>query len=73
MNCSSYSSESCGNELLVSCKNNDSCGAGVCSRLSVVDMLSNVKQPTKKKSFNGVEVRLKVGYKEFYNNSKEVP
>ena len=60
----------CGNELPRGCKNNGNCSSGGCNKLSVFDWLSNIQEPNKEKSFNGVEVRFKGSRKEFYNNQK---
>ena len=54
------------------CRNNGTCGADGCNKLTVFDWLSNMTLPGNEKPFNGVEVRFKNGRKLFYRNSESL-
>ncbi len=51
------------------CKNNGTCGADGCNKLTVFDWLSDISLPNSATPFNVVEVRFKNGRKQFYRNS----
>jgi cell fate regulator YaaT (PSP1 superfamily) len=54
------------------CRNNGTCGADGCNKLTVFDWLSNMALPGNEKPFNGVEVRFKNGRKLFYQNTSSL-
>jgi cell fate regulator YaaT (PSP1 superfamily) len=54
------------------CKNNGTCGADGCNKLTVFDWLSNMALPGDQKPFIGVEIRFKNGRKHFYKNSEKL-
>ena len=65
MGCTSCSSN---NGLPKGCKNNGSCGASGCNKLSVFDWLSDMDMPANHTPFDWFEVRFKNGRKDFYKN-----
>ncbi len=54
------------------CRNNGTCGADGCNKLTVFDWLSNMSLPGDQEPFNGMEVRFKNGRKHFYKNSEKL-
>jgi cell fate regulator YaaT (PSP1 superfamily) len=54
------------------CRNNGTCGADGCNKLTVFDWLSNMTLPGNEKPFIGVEVRYKNGRKLFFQNSESL-
>jgi len=54
------------------CRNNGTCGADGCNKLTVFDWLSNMSLPGDQEPFNGLEVRFKNGRKHFYKNSEKL-
>ena len=70
MGCTSCSSGADGQPK--GCKNNGTCGADGCNKLTVFDWLSNMSLPGDQKPFIGVEVRFKNGRKHFYKNSENL-
>ncbi len=50
------------------CKNNGTCGADGCNKLTVFDWLSDISLPNAENAFNAVEVRFKNGRKLYFKN-----
>lgn len=65
-NCSSSGSSPKG------CKNNGTCGANSCNKLTVFDWLGNMGLPSGEKPFEYVEIRFKNGRKEFFKNPENL-
>jgi cell fate regulator YaaT (PSP1 superfamily) len=55
------------------CKNNGTCGADGCNKLTVFDWLADISLPSSETPFNVVEVRFKNGRKHFYKNEGTIP
>ena len=64
MGCTSCTSGK--NGLPKGCKNNGTCGADSCNKLTVFNWLSNMSLPNGQKPFDCVEVRFKNSRKHFY-------
>lgn len=54
------------------CKNNGTCAADGCNKLTVFDWLSNMSLPNGDKPFNCVEVRFKNGRKHYFKNPEKL-
>ncbi len=54
------------------CKNNGTCGTDSCNKLTVFDWLSNMSLPNGEQPFNWVEVRFKIGRKNYYRNTENL-
>jgi len=54
------------------CKNNGTCGANSCNKLTVFDWLGNMGLPAGEKPFEYVEIRFKNGRKEFFKNAENL-
>ncbi|MCF6295191.1 MAG: hypothetical protein L3J25_05830 [Flavobacteriaceae bacterium] len=54
------------------CKNNGTCGADSCNKLTVFDWLSNMSLPNGEAPFNYIEVRFKNGRKHYYKNTENL-
>lgn len=54
------------------CKNNGTCSADSCNKLTVFNWLSNMSLPSGEASFDCVEVRFKNGRKEFFRNTEKL-
>ncbi len=54
------------------CRNNGTCGADGCNKLTVFDWLSNMSLPNGEKPFEFVEVRFKNSRKEFFRNTENL-
>ena len=70
MGCSSCTTNK--NGLPKGCKNNGTCGADSCNKLTVFDWLSNMALPGGKSIFDCVEVRFKNSRKAFFRNSENL-
>ncbi|MEM9686900.1 MAG: hypothetical protein AAF934_08255, partial [Bacteroidota bacterium] len=70
MGCSSCTTNK--NGLPKGCKNNGTCGADTCNKLTVFDWLSNMALPGGESTFDCVEVRFKNSRKAFFRNSENL-
>jgi len=71
MSCTSCATNTTG--IPKGCKNNGTCGADGCNKLTVFDWLSDISLPNSEDAFNAVEVRFKNGRKLYFNNPDKLP